>query len=68
MGSNVLDHLPISNVVGLAVTLGVLRTLPGTLTSVWWSLLAFYATRSLGHAIYYTWRHPRTAFGEQALC
>ncbi|KFM23690.1 MATE efflux family protein 2, chloroplastic [Auxenochlorella protothecoides] len=68
VGSNVLDHLPISNVVGLAVTLGVLRTLPGTLTSVWWSLLAFYATRSLGHAIYYTWRHPRTAFGEQALC
>ncbi|KAL6779016.1 hypothetical protein ACKKBF_B19130 [Auxenochlorella protothecoides x Auxenochlorella symbiontica] len=68
VGSNVLDHLPISNVVGLAVTLGVLRTLPGTLTSVWWSLLAFYATRSLGHAIYYTWRHPHTAFGEQALC
>jgi Na+-driven multidrug efflux pump len=61
VGAGNLRHLAASNVAGLAATLGVLYVAAGAgagLRGVWWALVAFYAVRVAGHALYYgtTWR------------
>ncbi len=68
VGAGNLGHLPLNAVAGLAATLGALRAGGGGLSSVWWALLAFYATRTAGHALFYalTWRRGVFAGGGRA--
>jgi hypothetical protein len=65
VGAGNLGHLPLNAAAGLAATLGALCAGGENLSSVWWALLAFYLTRTAGHALFYalTWRRSVFAGG-----
>lgn len=71
IGAGTFRHLPAAVALGMAAVLGALWVgvqSGGGLAAVWYSLIAFYATRLAGHLVYYaaTWKTSIfCGFGEE---